>query len=155
MCDFLERVFVRPKYDGKFLHKKIEDLTGKLTLADTLTKILLPTFDVSSLNPMFFSSYENKREVKPKLSDVCIATSAALTYFPPHGKEECTLPRSALGGVPWSGSTTTTAAATRSLTCSPKLAPTWSSAMLPFSLRVTDVGKTTSASSLGYVHALI
>nr|CAB3489908.1 unnamed protein product [Digitaria exilis] len=87
-CNFLEFLWVGPKYDGKYLHKKINDLTGKRTLANTLTKIFLPAFDVSSLNPMFFSSYKNKREVKPKLSDVCIATSAAPTYFPPHGFDE-------------------------------------------------------------------
>lgn len=86
------RTLWEPKYDGAFLHEKIKELTKEYTLADTLTKIVVPTFDVKRLAPVIFSSFEDektnkgkgKTEVKPFLYDVCIGTSAAPLYFPAH-----------------------------------------------------------------------
>ncbi|KAJ4762010.1 Patatin [Rhynchospora pubera] len=75
-----------PKYDGKFLHSKIQSLTNETRLSQTLTNIIIPTFDVKYLQPTIFSSYEAKSDkLKDALiSDICISTSAAPTYFPAH-----------------------------------------------------------------------
>ncbi|KAJ1696714.1 hypothetical protein LUZ63_005226 [Rhynchospora breviuscula] len=75
-----------PKYDGKFLHSKIQSLTKETRLSQTLTNIIIPTFDVKYLQPTIFSSYEAKSDkLKDALiSDICISTSAAPTYLPAH-----------------------------------------------------------------------
>uniref|UniRef100_A0A452XSW8 Patatin n=1 Tax=Aegilops tauschii subsp. strangulata TaxID=200361 RepID=A0A452XSW8_AEGTS len=75
-----------PKYDGKFLHDKIKNLTNDVTVADTVTNIIVPTFDVKYLQPIIFNTYEAKVDPlkNAHLSDICISTSAAPTYFPAH-----------------------------------------------------------------------
>lgn len=75
-----------PKYDGKFLHDKIKSLTHDVTVADTVTNIIVPAFDIKYLQPIIFSTYEAKNEPlkNAHLSDICISTSAAPTYFPAH-----------------------------------------------------------------------
>jgi predicted acylesterase/phospholipase RssA len=75
-----------PKYDGKFLHDKIKSLTKEMTIADTVTNIIVPTFDIKFLQPVIFNTYEAKQEPLKNalLSDICISTSAAPTYFPAH-----------------------------------------------------------------------
>ncbi|XP_051178843.1 patatin-like protein 1 [Lolium perenne] len=75
-----------PKYDGKFLHDKIKKLTNDVTIADTITNIIVPTFDIKFLQPVIFNTYEAKKEPlkNAHLSDICISTSAAPTYFPAH-----------------------------------------------------------------------
>ncbi|KAJ0981587.1 hypothetical protein J5N97_009842 [Dioscorea zingiberensis] len=80
------RVLNGPKYDGKFLHSKIQQLLGDLTLDKTLTNIVIPTFDIKLLQPTIFSTYEAKDQPlkNPLLSDVCIGTSAAPTFLPAH-----------------------------------------------------------------------
>uniref|UniRef100_I1R375 Patatin n=1 Tax=Oryza glaberrima TaxID=4538 RepID=I1R375_ORYGL len=75
-----------PKYDGSFLHDKIKSLTHDVTIADTVTNIVVPAFDVKYLQPIIFSTYEAKNEPlkNAHLSDICISTSAVPTYFPAH-----------------------------------------------------------------------
>ncbi|XP_048541814.1 patatin-like protein 1 [Triticum urartu] len=75
-----------PKYDGKFLHDKIKCLTNDVTVADTVTNIIVPTFDIKYLQPVIFNTYEAKVDPlkNAHLSDICISTSAAPTYFPAH-----------------------------------------------------------------------
>ncbi|KAL6654177.1 hypothetical protein ACP70R_007642 [Stipagrostis hirtigluma subsp. patula] len=75
-----------PKYDGVFLHDKIKSLTRDVTVADTVTNIVVPAFDVKYLQPIIFSTYEAKHEPlkNAHLSDICISTAAAPTYFPAH-----------------------------------------------------------------------
>jgi hypothetical protein len=75
-----------PKYDGEFLHEKIKSLTNDMTMADTLTNIVVPTFDVKFLQPVIFNTYEAKQDPlkNAHLSDICISTSAAPTFFPAH-----------------------------------------------------------------------
>ncbi|XP_073042674.1 patatin-like protein 2 isoform X3 [Primulina eburnea] len=75
-----------PKYDGKYLHKLIRDNLGKTRLHDTLTNVVIPTFDIKNLQPTIFSSFETKNSpaLDALLSDICISTSAAPTYFPAH-----------------------------------------------------------------------
>ncbi|KAL2236912.1 patatin-like protein 1 [Sesamum indicum] len=76
----------RPKYKGKYLHKLIRDNLGQTRLHDTLTNVVIPTFDIRNLQPTVFSSYEMKNMpyLDALLSDICIGTSAAPTFFPAH-----------------------------------------------------------------------
>ncbi|XVF64002.1 hypothetical protein PTKIN_Ptkin09bG0132200 [Pterospermum kingtungense] len=75
-----------PKYDGKFLHSLVKEKLGDTKLHQTLTNVVIPTFDIKHLQPTIFSSYQMKKEptLDAKLSDICIGTSAAPTYLPAH-----------------------------------------------------------------------
>ncbi|GMN30002.1 hypothetical protein TIFTF001_002648 [Ficus carica] len=75
-----------PKYDGKYLHNLINGLLGTARLHETLTNIVIPTFDIKKLQPTLFSSFmaPTARVLDAHLSDICIATSAAPTYLPSH-----------------------------------------------------------------------
>ncbi|GJN04890.1 hypothetical protein PR202_ga22470 [Eleusine coracana subsp. coracana] len=75
-----------PKYDGVFLHDKIKSLTRDVTISNTVTNVIVPAFDVKTLQPVIFSTYEAKADPlkDAHLSDICISTSAAPTYFPAH-----------------------------------------------------------------------
>ncbi|KAF8023120.1 hypothetical protein BT93_F0577 [Corymbia citriodora subsp. variegata] len=75
-----------PKYDGKYLHKLVQEKLGNTRLHQTLTNVVIPTFDIKSLQPTIFSSYEVKKTptIDALLSDICISTSAAPTYLPAH-----------------------------------------------------------------------
>ncbi|KAJ6815634.1 patatin-like protein 2 [Iris pallida] len=77
---------VGPKYDGKYLHSKIQQLLGDTRLHQTLTNIVVPTFDIKLLQPTIFSTLEAKSVASKNalLSDICISTSAAPTYLPGH-----------------------------------------------------------------------
>ncbi|XP_074562448.1 patatin-like protein 2 [Curcuma longa] len=78
--------FTGPRYDGKFLHSKIQELLGDKKLSQTLTNVVIPTFDIKLLQPIFFSTYETADIPlkNARLSDICIGTSAAPTYLPGH-----------------------------------------------------------------------
>lgn len=73
-----------PEYDGKFLHDKINSLIQDTKLADTLSNVVIPAFDVSRMQPVVFNTLEAERDAgkNARLADVCIATSAAPTYLP-------------------------------------------------------------------------
>ncbi|XP_042422706.1 patatin-like protein 2 [Zingiber officinale] len=75
-----------PKYNGKYLRSKIQELLGNTKLSQTLTNIVIPTFDIKISQPIIFSTYETeKNPLKNALrSDICISTSAAPTYLPGH-----------------------------------------------------------------------
>ncbi|KAK1586922.1 hypothetical protein Q3G72_007571 [Acer saccharum] len=72
------------KYDGKSLHKVIEDKLNDTRLHQTVTNVVIPTFDIKRLHPAIFSSYKLRSNpvFDAKLSDICKGTSAAPTYFP-------------------------------------------------------------------------
>ncbi|RVX21306.1 Patatin-like protein 1 [Vitis vinifera] len=74
----------RPKYDGKYLHSQTNKLLGNTKLDQTLTNVVIPTFDIKNLQPTIFSSYQMAAtpSLDAKLSDICIGTSAAPTYLP-------------------------------------------------------------------------
>ncbi|KAK1407537.1 hypothetical protein QVD17_39154 [Tagetes erecta] len=73
-----------PKYNGKYLRKIIRQKLGNIRLNETLTNVVIPTFDIQRLQPTIFSTFE--ADINPlynaQLSDICISTSAAPTYFP-------------------------------------------------------------------------
>ncbi|XP_022772183.1 patatin-like protein 2 [Durio zibethinus] len=75
-----------PKYDGKYLHNIVREKLGETRLNQTLTNVVIPTFDIKQLQPKIFSSYEVKYNPSKNalLSDICIGTSAAPTYLPAH-----------------------------------------------------------------------
>ena len=54
----LAKMINGPKYDGKYLHELIKRLLGGTRLHDTLTAVVIPTFDIKTLQPVIFSSYE-------------------------------------------------------------------------------------------------
>ncbi|KAJ4966166.1 hypothetical protein NE237_018015 [Protea cynaroides] len=74
----------RPKYDGKYLHSIVKKKLGERRLNQTLTSVVIPTFDIKQLQPTIFSSYEATKDLtmNAQLSDICIGTSAAPTYLP-------------------------------------------------------------------------
>uniref|UniRef100_A0A7C9D684 Patatin n=3 Tax=Opuntia streptacantha TaxID=393608 RepID=A0A7C9D684_OPUST len=75
-----------PKYSGKYLHKLVRELLGEIRLHQALTNVVIPTFDIKNLQPVLFSSVKvlNSPDMDALLSDICIGTSAAPTYFPAH-----------------------------------------------------------------------
>ncbi|KAJ1699643.1 hypothetical protein LUZ63_008155 [Rhynchospora breviuscula] len=75
-----------PKYNGNYLHSIIQKLLGETTISETLTNLVVPTFDIKSLEPIIFTTIDGKRKPLKNalLSDVCISTSAAPTFLPGH-----------------------------------------------------------------------
>ncbi|KAI4389555.1 hypothetical protein MLD38_001770 [Melastoma candidum] len=83
----LIKAFSGPKYDGKYLHKLVRGKLGDKKLHQTITNVVIPTFDIKVLEPTIFSSYKVKKKPgidAPLMSDICISTSAAPTYLPAH-----------------------------------------------------------------------
>ncbi|KAM7520499.1 hypothetical protein LguiB_019461 [Lonicera macranthoides] len=82
----LRRIFREPKYDGKYLHKQIKEILGPTKLNETLTNVVIPTFDIKNLQPTIFCSLTVEKNpcMNVPLSDICISTSAAPTYLPAH-----------------------------------------------------------------------
>ncbi|KAF4381871.1 hypothetical protein G4B88_001166 [Cannabis sativa] len=85
MLDFLESklqiesLFPSFLYDGKYLHDLVRNILGEKVLSDTLTKVVIPAYDIKKLSPVL----ENKnKELDAYLSDICLSTSAAPIYFP-------------------------------------------------------------------------
>jgi patatin-like phospholipase/acyl hydrolase len=75
-----------PKHDGDFLHKTIEKVMQDIKVKDTLSNIVVPTFDIKRMHPVLFNTLEAEREAhkNARLADICIATSAAPTFLPAH-----------------------------------------------------------------------
>ncbi|XVF17713.1 hypothetical protein REPUB_Repub10bG0147400 [Reevesia pubescens] len=80
----LLKVLTGPRYDGKYLYKLIRGLLGNTKLHQTLTSVAIPTFDIKKLQPTIFTTYQIpiNPNIDALLSDICIGTSAAPTYFP-------------------------------------------------------------------------
>ncbi|KAL6993708.1 hypothetical protein U1Q18_011821 [Sarracenia purpurea var. burkii] len=75
-----------PKYDGKYLKSITKEILGNTTIKQTLTDVIIPTFDITRLHPVIFSTGDAKEDVSKDalLSDICLGTSAAPTYLPAH-----------------------------------------------------------------------
>ncbi|PON73475.1 Patatin-related protein [Trema orientale] len=84
--EMVERKVFNPKYNGDYLHKKIKYMIGEKRLHETLTNVIIPSFDIKLLQPVIFSTLKAKRDDSedPVLSDICIGTSAAPCYLPPY-----------------------------------------------------------------------
>ncbi|XP_004515339.1 patatin-like protein 4 [Cicer arietinum] len=75
----------RPKYDGEFLHSKTREILGEFRLHDTLTNVVIPTYDIKKVHPIIFSSFKVKEvpSIDIKLSEIILGTSAAPIQLPP------------------------------------------------------------------------
>ncbi|CAL9228231.1 unnamed protein product [Arabidopsis halleri] len=82
----LPKLLSGPKYSGKYLRTLVGKLLGETKLHQTLTNIVIPTFDIKTLQPTFFSSYQalGGPSLNVKVSDICLGTSAAPTFLPAH-----------------------------------------------------------------------
>ncbi|MFS7973973.1 putative patatin-like phospholipase domain, Acyl transferase/acyl hydrolase/lysophospholipase [Helianthus anomalus] len=82
----LFKALLGPKYNGKYLQNLVKSLLGTTKLSQTLTNVVIPTFDIKNMQPVIFSSFQVAREpsMDVQLSDICIGTSAAPTYLPAH-----------------------------------------------------------------------
>ena len=54
----LVRALMGSKYDGKYLHKVIKENLKDTKLHQTLTNVVIPTFDIKKLQPTIFSSFQ-------------------------------------------------------------------------------------------------
>jgi patatin-like phospholipase/acyl hydrolase len=61
-----------PRYDGKYLHNIIRKNLGNTRLHQTVTNIVIPTFDIKRLQPTIFSTY-----------DVCLYLSHSVRPYLP------------------------------------------------------------------------
>jgi len=84
--DFVRYLLLRPKYDGEGLRKVVIGKLGNHRLQETVTNVVVPTFDIKRNQPVVFSTSTARQDrvMDPCLSDVCIAATAAPTYFPAH-----------------------------------------------------------------------
>jgi len=48
----------KPRYNGKCLRNLIMSMLGETRVSDTLTNVIIPTFDVRLLQPIIFSTYD-------------------------------------------------------------------------------------------------
>ncbi|KAL8031774.1 hypothetical protein ABFS82_13G048700 [Erythranthe guttata] len=103
------KLFFGPKYDGKYLHSLLKEKFGDTKLNDTLTNVVIPTFDTQPLrrNLTVFSNYRqvmNNPNSDASLVDICMGSLATPSYLPSHYFEtnnsngECT-PFNLTGGV--------------------------------------------------------
>ncbi|XP_016433106.2 patatin-like protein 1 [Nicotiana tabacum] len=79
-------IFGEPKYDGRYLRSLVRSKLGNLTMKQTLTHTVIPTFDIKRLQPIIFTTSDARTTMSKDalLSDVCLGTSATPTYFPPY-----------------------------------------------------------------------
>ncbi|KAI5015872.1 hypothetical protein ZWY2020_059411 [Hordeum vulgare] len=84
--DFVRYALLRPKYDGEGLRKVVRGKLGDRKLKETVTNVIVPTFDIKRNQPVVFSTSkaQQDRVMNPNLSDICIAATAAPTFFPAH-----------------------------------------------------------------------
>lgn len=75
-----------PIYDGKYLHKVLQDELGETRLHQTLTDVAITAFDIKTNQPIIFTNSELAKspQLDAKMSDICYATAAAPIYFPPY-----------------------------------------------------------------------
>ncbi|XP_074295382.1 patatin-like protein 5 [Silene latifolia] len=75
-----------PKYNGRYHHETQKQMYKETRLNQTLTNVVIPTFDIKLLQPVIFSSYRiaSNPSLDAKLSDICLGTSAAPTILPSH-----------------------------------------------------------------------
>ncbi|XP_055826871.1 patatin-like protein 3 [Solanum dulcamara] len=82
----IAHLFGGPKYDGKYLRLLANSILGNLTIKQMLTHTVIPAFDIKRLQPIIFTTVDGRASVSKDvlMSDICLSTSAAPTYFPVH-----------------------------------------------------------------------
>ncbi len=82
----LARFAFKPKYDGKYLKKTVEQIVGEQTLIRHLRhRVLVPAVNVTKGQVQIFKTPHHasfSRDLRLRVADVAMATSAAPTYFP-------------------------------------------------------------------------
>jgi patatin-like phospholipase/acyl hydrolase len=53
-----------PKYDGKYLHSVVQSLLGDKRVNETITNVVIPTFDIKLLQPITFSRFDVIKRVQ-------------------------------------------------------------------------------------------
>ena len=54
----LAKVLKGPKYNGKYLHNLLRENLKETKLHQTLTNVVITSFDIARLQPVIFSSYK-------------------------------------------------------------------------------------------------
>ncbi|KAF5736131.1 putative Patatin precursor [Tripterygium wilfordii] len=54
-----------PKYSGKYFRKLLRQILGTRRLHETVTRVVIPTFDIRLLQPIVFSTFESLLAMKP------------------------------------------------------------------------------------------
>ncbi|KAL6339596.1 hypothetical protein AAG906_034681 [Vitis piasezkii] len=79
--------FLNIRYDNSTLQLKVDEEVGTIRLADTLTDVLIPAYDIEHRKLVTFSSHQERNKV-PKsslpLRQAVLGSAAAPTYFPRH-----------------------------------------------------------------------
>ncbi|GJX30554.1 patatin-like protein 2 [Tanacetum coccineum] len=68
-----------PKYDGGYLHNIIQEKLQEKRLHDTLTNVVIPTFDIKYLQPTIFSSYQTLVAISEVTKEI---TRGSPNFFP-------------------------------------------------------------------------
>ena len=78
------------KYSPEGLIRVLTDFLGETTLTESLTDILITSYDIDKRTPFFIKSHYARNNIHPdfKLSEVAISTASAPTYFPPSHIED-------------------------------------------------------------------
>jgi patatin-like phospholipase/acyl hydrolase len=61
-----------PKYDGAYLRAVVREELGETRVGDTLTNVVIPTFDVKLLQPIIFSTYDVRTQSPLKFMPWCL-----------------------------------------------------------------------------------
>ncbi|KAL8031772.1 hypothetical protein ABFX02_13G049400 [Erythranthe guttata] len=82
------KCFFGQKYDGKYLHSLLKEKIGDTKLHETLTDVIIPSFDTVRRKLVLFSNHLQERNDDPSLDtslvDACMGSLATPTYLPPH-----------------------------------------------------------------------
>ncbi len=73
-----------PQYGAKGIESALAGVFGDVRLSDCAVELLVPAYDIGARAPLLFKSTKAREPRRNYfLRDVCRATSAAPTYFPP------------------------------------------------------------------------
>ncbi|RWW53226.1 hypothetical protein BHE74_00040301 [Ensete ventricosum] len=76
------RRILGPKYSGEYLHHIIKERLGSLKLHQALTNVVIPTFDITQLQPTIFSSYKVLLpRMKPPFSSFFLTICTLISFF--------------------------------------------------------------------------
>ncbi|KAH9316390.1 hypothetical protein KI387_025017, partial [Taxus chinensis] len=82
----LYRICTGPKYSSKHHHNILKKYMDGIHLRQTLTHVVIPAYDIKLQEPCIFSTFEAKMDMSKDafLSDICMGTTAAPTFFSPY-----------------------------------------------------------------------
>jgi uncharacterized protein len=83
---------IQKPYDNSDIETVLSQYFGNNRLKETKTKVLIPTFDIKSGKPYYYSTRlaNNDDSENSLIKDVARSTSAAPTYFTPHQVQNST-----------------------------------------------------------------